>query len=236
MTTGSASPRRRSLGRKSRPRPSGRCSSTGSASEDTVRTACSAGSSRSNQSTACPAARTCSCTADPRCGSSSISKTRMGSLVVMRVKLQEKAEASLNVNQIAFRPASEKPANDADQRYSSEREDDSYKPVTHSSRIRDQLVGVRLSPVPSSWETTDCEAPIASQCRDGRYRCRRGSRGGSFVAVRFDCRACERPVGGGCRSAAASNHYSLRAEAGEHAIADRGGESRAAGSRRIGDG
>src|SRR6202035_3517624 len=100
-----------------------------------------------------------------------------------------------------------------------EREDDSYKPVTHSSRIRDQLVGVRLSPVPSSWEATDCEA-IASQCRDGRYRCSRGIRGGSFVAVRFDCRGCERPVGSCCRSAAASNHYSLRGEPGEHAIAD----------------
>src|ERR1700692_4412354 len=35
--------------------------------------------------------------------------------------MQEKAEASLNVKQITFRPVSEKPANDADQRYSSER-------------------------------------------------------------------------------------------------------------------
>jgi hypothetical protein len=56
--------------------------------------------------------------------------------------VQEEADANLNVNQIAFRPASEKPANGADNDISSEREDD-YKPITHSSRIRDQLVRVR---------------------------------------------------------------------------------------------
>jgi membrane fusion protein, heavy metal efflux system len=36
--------------------------------------------------------------------------------------LKEKAEANLNVTEIVFRPASEKPANGADQRFYSERE------------------------------------------------------------------------------------------------------------------
>jgi hypothetical protein len=37
---------------------------------------------------------------------------------------------------------------------SPEREDNSDKAVTHSSRIRDQFVGVRLSPVASCSEAT----------------------------------------------------------------------------------
>src|SRR6202035_4596014 len=106
---------------------------------------------------------------------------------------------------------------------SSEWKDDSYKPVTHSSRIRDQLVGDRLSPVPSSREATAFEAPIASRCCGGRYPLG-GGICGPLVALRLDRRACERPGGGCRRSAAASHNYSLQAEAGEPAIADRAGE------------
>src|SRR6202051_4294961 len=135
--------------------------------------------------------------------------------------------------QIGFRSTSEKPANDADQRFSSEREmiHTSLSRTAHVFAINWSGSHHRRSRVPGTLSII--KRPLLFGVATVGMAVALG-----FVAGRSSPSLCNvAPISEPARApprrcAGARTHYALRAEAGDPAIAGRAGEGRAAGARR----